>query len=409
MTVDGGHFVVCDKVDSSGYRIFDQGRLYVLSAQQLETKWSGESLVLSDQVIRHEGPNIFLNYTLAAAGLLAIVWLAMQVTKRLQNRKLRKILVFSILCVLGVGCGSEGYQVGGSRPHSSGLVVVGDPEVELGLIAPGDDITVTTFILKNEGLEPIRIEHIRTSCSCAFAQASDEQVFPGQLCEIKVHIDPSKAMAGEATIAVKSMYNTLKLSVNWKVGGPIHSPSKELPILYVDSGGVAENEIVLSGDGIDSASVVSVSDQKGLFVHQATISNGKCKLQVNVPETVPEGVYYGYLQLSTRLPNTMPLVIPWTVRVITPISVSPRKVRFFRKGTDLWESLIVVDRVTTKLEDELLVSSVPSELLSLSVERTVSGDGWIAKIQINDRDYADLKAICFSVDGSIPYQVAIHK
>lgn len=83
MTVDGGHFVVCDKVDSSGYRIFDQGRRYVLSAQQLETKWSGESLVLSDQVIRQGGPNIFLNYTLVAAGLLAIVWLAMQVAKRL--------------------------------------------------------------------------------------------------------------------------------------------------------------------------------------------------------------------------------------------------------------------------------------------------------------------------------------
>ncbi|MNK05494.1 hypothetical protein D3C87_233770 [compost metagenome] len=49
-----------------------------------------------------------------------------------------------------------------------------------------------TFIVKNTGTEPLKLEQVKPSCSCSVADFTKDPILPGKTGEIKVHYDTKR-------------------------------------------------------------------------------------------------------------------------------------------------------------------------------------------------------------------------
>ncbi len=114
---DQGHFVLCDSVDSTGYRIFDQGRRSYLSPHQIEARWSGETIVLSIEPIKVQGSRAFTNWLLLAIGVSAVLLIAISLVAKGSKYPNIKLGIVVLAIIGHSGCNRENYAIEASRDN----------------------------------------------------------------------------------------------------------------------------------------------------------------------------------------------------------------------------------------------------------------------------------------------------
>ncbi len=133
-----------------------------------------------------------------------------------------------------IGCGAR-------QPPPSGPPVVDvEPEVcDLGTIDPERaEATTAEFRVKNQGVDPLRLLELITSCRCARVNASTAELASGQEGFIRAQVRPDRAEPGEASALVQLVCNDpvrprLPLRIIWKVRHLIEvdPPEIEFPSL----------------------------------------------------------------------------------------------------------------------------------------------------------------------------------
>jgi len=326
IAVDGGHhFVLCEGYDGTNFRMFDSTlQRHLMDRFRLEKKWEGESLVLSIGEPRLDSAWSYrwvfwglavLDISISSYFFLACRWRGNAFT-----------IVLLSLCI---GC-SDKRQFATSTDSDASLTVVGSSSIDLGKIE-GSASMVATFRLRNDSSKDVAIDNVRTSCSCAHATISPPLVPPTGVCEVKLHVDPMKTSVLEATATVLGGGKAIPLKVVWQFSDFLRPSIQKFPILYAGAGEAISSTFPLEGDHVKLVTVESMIDPINKDVeikHNAILDSGVCSLNLNVGQSVQHGVYYGVVDVVLS-ENAKPMLrIPWSVRVVAPVVVSPKEVVF---------------------------------------------------------------------------------
>jgi hypothetical protein len=88
----------------------------------------------------------------------------------------------------------------------------------LGELVKGKEVEAK-FVLRNDGQQPLLIEHIRTSCGCTIPEWESTPIAPGSTYELLVKWEPGRR--GHATQRLKVFYLGIRkpslLSISGKV------------------------------------------------------------------------------------------------------------------------------------------------------------------------------------------------
>lgn len=391
------HFLLCERGEENHVQVFDSefGRR-TMSVPALQKIWTGESLIVSTSPIAHVVNRNLLWLTLSGFVTIALVALVLRFKQRWVSAACAGLVCFSQL-----GCGQN--QISSVQDQSanhvsrpSGLVVVGDPKVDLGTRQTAEGIQ-TSFQLKNTGTKPVSIVEIRTSCSCAQAIASKETVDPHDSCNVTLNVDPSKSDSESASITVVTKSGNIRLSAIWRLERELRPARKEFPIFNVDVGGTHVESIELLGNGAMEATCTSLLEKpRDEIEHTARIKEGRVFLEVKVGRKLLPGIYRGVVAIKIKESEHNGFNIFWSLRATAPFSISPDKAIFNPMLNDegRMHAQSIIDFSGQDVQERLTVLPIPNDVPTF--RGSVTGDresGFVLHCEIAKAYLRELKSI----------------
>lgn len=368
---DGGHhFVLCPGAEGQDFQLFDpERRQRMISRKSLESRWTGECLVLSI------GPPK-LEYRWSSRWLVWWTLGVLSVPAVFLLLRYREKVALLLIVACGI-CGSCN-RSSPIEPRSDAiptLTVVGPSTVDLGTVKEGQQMSAS-FLLRNDSDSDIAVDRIQTSCSCAHATASCSIVPPGETCEVQLYVDPVQSSALKASVSITSGNSVARLEANWQFGDKLRPSLSEFPILEVSVGQSIVSSFELKGNAADSAIVESVmAGSIPGIQHLATLKAGKVRLELEVSDSVNPGLHYGFVGIAANRNSETSLRIPWTLRVRAPLSISPSELFFFAADRPGFFSaqLVIESELESELQ-ELTIEPIPEDLSSFAASVEMLSD-----------------------------------
>lgn len=182
-------------------------------------------------------------------------------------------------------------------------------EHDFGKINETDGVVEHTFTIANISKEPVRIDHVATSCGCTTAQYSTDPIAPGKMLEFTVAFNPART-EGKVyreievfTDGRRSCYRiTLIADVNpapveisqlypVELAGGVRTSVKRIPFGYMAQGKNSSKSIVLINTTDKDVKISALAEGKHLSLECPE------KIQPGVAESIiikydiPKGVY----------------------------------------------------------------------------------------------------------------------
>jgi Protein of unknown function (DUF1573)/Peptidase C39 family len=390
------HFILCEEAKPIGVKAFDpESRSVFLSSRQLQERWKGNCLVLSNSPIKV--PSGYFGFWNQVTGWIAIacciVLASLSFILWLRRNRYPNLLGFVLLASLlsaHTGCvGHVADDVDTILSSDGKFVVLGDSHRDVGEVQHGD-VLEAVFLVKNEALSPLHIDRLKPSCSCALASAIPQVIGPNETGTIKLIVDTKKSLLPEASTLIISNHGSVKVKLTWKYQEGLFSIPSIFPIMDVSAGGDAASATRITGIDLGKEiEVVTMIEKNGLGIeHSASIDGDVCKVLVHPGDGTNSARYEGYVDVRYKGQEKLLLRIPWIVRVSVPMRVVPKELSF-RPSTanGFFESQFVVQLVEGLDPRSICVETIPTNLASLVVEKTfVEGLECVIDIQISAKD-----------------------
>ncbi len=202
---------------------------------------------------------------------------------------------------------------------------------DFGRVKQGEVLTCV-FVFKNEGDETLQIRNVRTSCGCAAALASDQEIPPGRTGEIKTTFD-TRGYAGRVSKLVFVESNdpsqpTKQLTLSADIETP-PSPRINLGSYSLDLGLVLEREEIQGKVKIENTGEreleVFFNHKNASFFSRGKkvtsplrIASGKAEeVEIRIPSPSKTGAVREYVVIRSNDPLRPSLSLPLAAYIVT--------------------------------------------------------------------------------------------
>ncbi|MFH1300838.1 MAG: DUF1573 domain-containing protein [Planctomycetota bacterium] len=173
-------------------------------------------------------------------------------------KKLSLIGISTVLIVAAVIFFTKSQEVTLEQPR----LELNSTHKDFGAVLPGEKLNAQ-FLLKNTGTGVLRIQNLSTSCGCAPAQISLQEIFPGQNSEVSVSFH-SRNNAGTIGHMIQFDSNDpeqqhVALTVSARSQWPVESSPKSIINSNLPLGEKSEQELTIYSSDRQSFSVTSFS------------------------------------------------------------------------------------------------------------------------------------------------------
>ena len=405
-----GHFVLVEEATANGVKVFDpDARAFTMSSRQLDERWRGNCMVLSNKAIVLPSGSIHLwlraliAFAIVGGCLLGVAFLWSRNGKG--RFRATVLLLFTILFSTFVGCptariSSEPSLM--SRPTKA-LVIMGSAHRDLGEARLGE-ILKASFIIKNESASSLHILQLKPSCSCAHAFAVPDVLAVGESGLVMLEVNTEKSNSQEASAIIVSDHGNSRVTVTWKLQGGLTCTPSKFPIVNVCVGRDGECSTKLFGlSETNELEVISLIEDKGIGIeHFASILGDVCKVSVRPGPNVCFGNYSGCAEIRYKDSDTTLLRIPWIARVSVPLKVVPKDISFRPSQSDDGH---YVAQIVVEVEDEenlgtISVETIPLDLPSLLIEKSIMGScECVLDLRISREDFERIETLSVCLSG----------
>jgi Protein of unknown function (DUF1573) len=267
-------------------------------------------------------------------------------------------------------------QAPASTPVAAPQVIAVEPIWDAGAVARGAKVS-HEFVLKNQGVEMLRVREVRPSCGCTVA-SYDASIAPGAEGKVRVEVDTtgfSGAIAKEVTVFTSDPANAaIQLTMRALVQAPLDAQPGYFRFLHTQ-GAPAETatQVVWSADHPDLEVRSVESPLPSLTVsfrpakEEERHPQGRGKQWVvtaTLASEPPSGPLSGDVTIETNHPRQRTLAVPIAGYVRPVLMVTPPTADFgtFPGGESRRASVLITNYGTAPLE----LLTVDSDLRGLS-------------------------------------------
>lgn len=245
-----------------------------------------------------------------------------EMKKRLCGKKWASLVLFAAFLAL-----STSLVPAGKGPK----IKFREESKDFGRVKQGEALT-HVFVFKNEGDETLKIKSVRTSCGCAAALASNDEIAPGKSGEVKVTFDTrgyvqktSKYIYVESNDLSQSM-TTLTLMADIEVP-PM--PRMNLSVYSIDLGLILENEEIRAKAKVENSGELEL---EASFIHKEAsfywkgkkissplrVASGKAEeFEIRIPAPKRTGLVREYIQVRSNDPLRPTLSLSLSGYIVT--------------------------------------------------------------------------------------------
>ena len=231
--------------------------------------------------------------------------------------------------LLGVALASAPAR-GDERPR---LVLV-DPSHDFGAVEQGATVAYT-YTLRNDGDAPLRIEHLKSSCGCTVAVASERDVPPKQVGRVTVTLDTARITGRTTKVATVYTNDPDAPAVGLALTGQVLADLVVSPTpLYlgrVRRGERVEHEVLIAPGrpGVDYAVTAVEHSNPAVHARIEPRSDGPGqRIVVTLDDALPLGRLSEQLVLRTTSPREPTLTLPVLGSVEGDVVLLPPQVTF---------------------------------------------------------------------------------
>ncbi|MCU0720199.1 MAG: cysteine peptidase family C39 domain-containing protein [Pirellula sp.] len=173
---------------------------------------------------------------------------------------------------------------------------------------------------------------------------------------------------------------------------------QKFPVLYAAAGESITSSFRIEGEQAKMVTVQSLIDSVNKDVeveHKAVLDSGDCSLNLHVGQSVQPGLYYGVVDVVSP-ENSKPLLrIPWSLRVIAPVVVSPKEAIFVTPDdSENATAQLLIETDSPALSEGLEMLPIPSELkMSVYIKKASGESSQIVDLSIQSEDLKQLSGI----------------
>jgi|694.fasta_scaffold56995_3 hypothetical protein len=373
--VGTGHYVLCENVSPSSVSIMDPSNGTAMEvSNELLTRWSGNTLIVSDQEISFPANDpppaagVFRRVVLACICVVGLCIVGLCVFGRMRGlMRLRPnvwLLACSLVAGFSFGCSPKNRMVEekqdvpaneiveqtseSSQPIQSSGIWAEVKEHDAGVLRRDKSPWIVTTKIYNSEVFPVSIQNVNFSCGCLYGDFSGKTIEPKSSVDFRLQMTRSKVGMQSGTASVLFDNNEyLSVNARWIVVANLSGLPSTISGLEMQNGETKRTSVQLvqleptDMSKLQAKAVVQRSHAKEYLSAKVQLDEDRCEVLFTALEDTPAGLYPGHVDITSSIAPEVSLEIPFTVYVNNEIVITPKSLYFTKSNGKLKGTLIV--------------------------------------------------------------------
>ena len=279
--------------------------------------------------------------------------------------------------------------------QAGGRIIAVEAVHDFGTVTEGDTVK-HSFVIKNEGSNPLKIDRVQTSCGCTVAELKTKEIAPGATGQVEIAFN-TQGRTGDQSKIITVLSNDpatprLNLTIKAKVESllafdqPRYAASKTMHV-----GDKETIEAWITGKLVDSAKLAidQVTGGEDAAAELITKTEGD-KQRQGVRVTLKGskiGNYHGSVALNTGVEKVPRLMLPFSWNVLGNVEIIPRAIYYAtgpQAGPNVRDERVL--QIKSRLPDfKIKGISVKEGPFTAVLQKPDGGVGFEVRVNVTDR------------------------